>query len=95
MRKFARQAVFHRSNLPFLWAKNWQLALFQVYHNFVLPHTSLRQPLPQPLPTKGKGSARTWRPCTPSMTAGLTDGVWTLRAVLMFRVPPWPQPASL
>jgi IS1 family transposase len=23
-----------------------QLALFQVYHNFVLPHASLRQPLP-------------------------------------------------
>jgi hypothetical protein len=26
------------------------------------------------------------------MAAGLTDRVWTLREVLMFRVPPWPQP---
>jgi hypothetical protein len=27
-----------------------QLALFQVYHNFVLPHASLRLPLPAPIP---------------------------------------------
>ena len=25
-----------------------QLALYQVYYNFVLPHASLRQPLPHP-----------------------------------------------
>src|SRR5437773_6396834 len=35
-----------------------QLALFQVYHNFVLPHVSLRQPLPSPQPTNGRGSAK-------------------------------------
>jgi hypothetical protein len=28
------------------------------------------------------------------MAAGLTDHVWTLREVLLFRVPPWPQPAQ-
>src|SRR4029453_3475974 len=27
-----------------------QLALFQVYHNFVLSHASLRQPLTEPVP---------------------------------------------
>jgi hypothetical protein len=69
-----------------------QLALFQVYHNFVLPHVSLRQPLAEPLPTNGRGSAKVWRPCTPAMAAGLTDHVWSLREVLMHRVPPWPQP---
>ena len=68
-----------------------QLTLPQVYYNFCLPHTSLRQPLAQPEPTKGIGSAKTWRPCTPAMAAGLTDHVWTLREVLLFRVPPWPQ----
>jgi len=26
------------------------------------------------------------------MRAGLTDRVWTLREVLLYRVPPWPQP---
>ena len=68
-----------------------QLALFQTYHNFVLPHASLRQALLIPAATNGKGSARLWRPCTPAMAAGLTDHVWTLREVLLFRVPPWPQ----
>jgi hypothetical protein len=72
-----------------------QLALYQIYSNFCLPHTSLRLPLPHPEPTHGKGSAKTWRPRTPAMAAGLTDRVWTLREVLLFRVPPWPQPAGV
>ena len=72
-----------------------QLALYHVYYNFCLPHASLRQPLPQPVPTNGTGSAKQWRPCTPAMAAGLTDHVWTLREVLLFRVPPWPQPVGL
>src|SRR6266704_2875255 len=71
-----------------------QLALYHVYYNFCLPHASLRVPLPQPLPTNGTGSAKTWRPRTPAMAAGLTDRVWTLREVLLFRVPPWPQPVG-
>jgi len=72
-----------------------QLALHHVYYNFCLPHASLRQPLSQPEPTKGSGSATQWRPCTPAMAAGLTDHVWTLREVLLFRVPPWPQPVGV
>jgi IS1 family transposase len=72
-----------------------QLALFQTYHNFCLPQASVRQPLLQPVPTNGTGSVRQWRPCTPAMAAGLTDRVWTLREVLLFRVPPWPQPAGV
>jgi hypothetical protein len=72
-----------------------QLALYHIYDNFCLPHASLRVPLPQPLPTNGTGSATQWRPQTPAMAAGLTDRVWTLREVLLFRVPPWPQPARV
>ena len=72
-----------------------QLVLFQAYHNFCLPHTSLRVPLAAPVPTNGTGSAKQWRPCTPAMAAGLTDRVWSLREVLLFRVPPWPQPAGV
>jgi IS1 family transposase len=72
-----------------------QLVLYHVYYNFCLPHASLRQPLPQPEPPNGTGSAKLWRPCTPAMAAGLTDHVWTLREVLLFRVPPWPQPAGV
>ena len=69
-----------------------RLVLFQTYHNFVLPHASLRQPLLVPEATNGKGSAKVWRLYTPAMAAGLTDHVWTLQDVLLFRVPPWPQP---
>jgi IS1 family transposase len=71
-----------------------QLAVYHVYYNFCLPHASLRQLLPQPVPTHSTGSATQWRPRTPAMAAGLTDRVWTLREVLLFRVPPWPQPAG-
>jgi IS1 family transposase len=69
-----------------------QLALFQVYHNFVLLHASLCQALAEPVPTNGRGSTKVWRPCTPAMAAGLTDHVWSLKEVLLYRVPPWPQP---
>jgi len=68
-----------------------QVVLFQIYDNFVLPHASVRQTLAEPVPTNGGGSTKRWRPCTPAMAAGLTDHVWSLREVLMFRVPPWPQ----
>ena len=71
-----------------------QLAVYHCYDNFCLPHASLRQALPQPESTHGTGSARQWRPCTPAMATGLTDHVWTLREVLLFRVPPWPQPQA-
>jgi hypothetical protein len=69
-----------------------QLHLCHTYYNFCLPHASLRRLLAHPQPTKGKGSAKQWHPCTPAMAAGLTDRVWSVREVLLFRVPPWPQP---
>jgi hypothetical protein len=72
-----------------------QLALFHVYHNFVLPHASLRQALEELIPTNGTGSAKLWRPRTPAMAAGLTDHVWSLREVLLYRAPPWPQPQTV
>ena len=72
-----------------------QLALFQGYHNFVLPHASLRQPLLAPEVTNGRGAAKRWRPWTPAMAAGLTDHVWSLREVRMYRVPPWSQPQTV
>jgi IS1 family transposase/transposase-like protein len=68
------------------------LTLFHTYHNFVLPHTSLRVPLLDV--TEGTGSVTRWQQRTPAMAAGLTDHVWTLREVLLFRVPPWPQPQA-
>jgi len=72
-----------------------QLVLFQTYHNFVLSHASLRQPLPVAEAPHGRGSAQRWQLCTPAMAAGLTDHVWSLTEVLLYRVPPWPQPAGV
>ena len=69
-----------------------QLVVYHTYDNFCLPHASLRQPLLVPEPTHGSGSAKLWRPCTPAMAAGLTNHVWSLKEVLCYRVPPWPQP---
>ena len=71
-----------------------QVAVYHCYYNFCLPHASVRQALPQPESTNGTGSARQWRPCTPAMATGVTDHIWTLREVLLFRVPPWPQPQA-
>jgi IS1 family transposase len=68
-----------------------QLALFQTYHNFVLPHASLRLPLPECGRLPETSLSKRWRPQTPAMAAGLTDHVWSVREVLMYRVPPWPQ----
>src|SRR4029453_5314511 len=64
-----------------------QLVLFQVYHNFVLPHASLRQALAEPLATNGTGSAKVWPPSTPAMAAGLTDRVWALKKGRVFILP--------
>src|SRR6266567_8504211 len=72
-----------------------QLVVYHAYYNFCLPHASLRQPLLVPEPTHGRSSAKVWRPCTPAMAAGLTDHVWSLKEVLLYRVPPWPQPQAL
>ena len=72
-----------------------QLALYHVYYNFCLPHASLRQALPVPEATNARGSAKVWQPCTPAMAVGLTDHVWSLKEVLLYRVPPWPQPQAV
>ena len=68
-----------------------QLILFHVYHNFVLPHASLRLPLPELEAISETGMIKRWQARTPAMAAGLTDHIWSLRDILMFRVPPWPQ----
>jgi hypothetical protein len=57
---------------------------------FVLPHASLRMPLPAAL--HGAGPGKRWQQRTPAMAARLTDHVWSLSEVLRSRVPSWPQP---
>ena len=69
-----------------------QLSLTGTKYNFCLPHSSLRLPLPTPIPTKGSGSPKLWEQRTPAMAAGITDHIWTMEELLMFRAPPWRQP---
>ena len=52
-----------------------QLALFHVYHNFCLPHASLRLALVAPEPINGTSFVKKWRQRAPAMAAGLTDHV--------------------
>ena len=66
-----------------------QLRLFQGYHNFVLPHASLRAPMPD-VP-EGTAAVKRWQSRTPAVAAGLTDHVWSLREIVRYRVPPWAQ----
>jgi hypothetical protein len=54
-----------------------QLALSHGYDNFCLPHASLRQPLPQPEPTNGHGSAKRWQ----SRTPGYVKGTYSIKSI--------------
>ena len=72
-----------------------QLTLVQAYYNFCLPHIALRLPLPQPVPTKGNGSLKVWQSRTPAMAANITNHVCRLEELLLFRLPPWRQPAAV
>jgi IS1 family transposase/transposase-like protein len=69
-----------------------RVVFFQAFYNFARPHMSLRVPLPDQDPHDVGLIQPKWCHRTPGMAAGLTDHVWTLREVLLFRVPPWPQP---
>jgi hypothetical protein len=71
------------------------LGVLQSSHNLCLPPASIRLPLAAPESTQGSGAAQRWPPCPPARAAGLTDHVWTLQAVRLSRVPPWPPPAGV
>ena len=72
-----------------------QLVVFHAYHNFVLPTPACASRCWFPSPPMAPAQPSVWQPCTPAMAAGLTDHVWTLQEVLMFRVPPWPHPHAV
>ena len=53
--------------------------LFQAWYNFIKPHKSLR--------LKINSENRKWFQSTPSMAEGITDHIWNLKELLMFRTP--------
>jgi hypothetical protein len=83
-RRLTRKTSCFSKELPWLEKHLW---LVLAYYHLVLPHDSLQQPLAQPEPTRGSGSARRWRPITPAMAAGMTDHIWTTTELLSYRVP--------
>jgi IS1 transposase len=55
------------------------LDLFQAWYNLIKPHKSLR--------LKIDSGNRKWFKRTPAMAEGITDHIWGLRELLMFRIP--------
>jgi len=65
-----------------------RVVLFQAFYNFARPHMSLRLPLPEQAPQAVGLIQPKWSPRTPGMAAGLTDHVWTFRALLTAKFEP-------
>ena len=65
-------------------------ALDHTYDHFCFPHARLRPALPPPEPTPGRARPRHGGPGRRRGARGRRR-VWTLRAVWVDRVPPWPE----
>ena len=72
-----------------------QLALYHVYYNFCLPHASVRQPLPQPVPTNGTRLGHAVAAPDAGHGGGPDRPCLDPARGAAFRVPPWPQPAGV
>jgi IS1 family transposase/transposase-like protein len=80
----------HRKTLCFSKKREYleyHLHLALAYYHFVQYHSSLRVPLPHPIPTRGNGSPKKWEQRTPAMAASLTHHAWSLEELLMCHVP--------
>ena len=83
--RLVRQSItYSKAQAPL----QWQCDLEDLYYNFCLPHSSLRQELPEPIPTKGSGSPKKWKQVTPAMAEGIADHIMTLAEVLSIPVLP-------
>jgi IS1 family transposase len=83
--RLSRKVLSFSKDLTWMEKHLW---LSLTYYHFVLPHSSLAQPLPKPQPTRGSGSLKKSQPVTPAMMAGITDHVWTMEELFNYRVPP-------
>lgn len=69
------------------YSKAWQMHqasmdLEDALHNFVRPHSSLREEMPE------MQDHRKWLRRTPAMAAGITDHIWSTRELVTYRLPP-------
>ena len=58
-----------------------RVVVFQTFDNVVRPHMSVRTPLPLNKCVPHGAIRPRWRHPTPALAAGLTDHVWTFRAL--------------
>ena len=65
-----------------------RVVFFQAFYNVARPHMSLRQPLPLHERTRSGAICPRWQERTPAMAAGLTDHLWTFRALLTAKFEP-------
>ena len=65
-----------------------RVVFFQAFSNVARPHMRLRQPLPLHERTRRGAICPRWQERTPAMAAGLTDHVWTFRALLTAKFEP-------
>jgi hypothetical protein len=84
-RRLTRRTNGFSNDITWLEKQVW---LSLAYYHLIWPHASLRPLLPVPEPTLGTGSPRRWRPLPPAIAAGITDHLWTIRALLSYRVSP-------
>jgi hypothetical protein len=77
--RLVRKTLSHSKKSSFL---RRHLALEDAVCNCGRPHQALRIAVPHPTP------GRKWQQRTPAMAAELTDHIWSLEALLSYRVPP-------
>ena len=65
-----------------------RVVFFQAFSHVARPHMSLRQPVPLPARTRRGAICPRCQKRTPAMAAGLTDHVWTFRALLPAKCEP-------
>lgn len=77
--RLVRKTLSHSKNRYYL---QRHIELEDAVLNFVRPHLSLREGLPQSI------NGRKWQQRTPAMASGLTDHKWSLEELLSYRIPP-------
>ena len=65
-----------------------RVVLLQAFSNVARPHRSLRLPVPEPERHASGFIQPTWGHHTPGRAAGLTDHIWTFRALLTVKCDP-------
>lgn len=78
-RRLSRKTIAFSKSVTML---NYQINFYRVFSTFVKTHPALR------IPASGKGTGKfrsKWDQRTPAMSVGVTDHVWSLRELLIYK----------